>query len=101
MSILCADSCFRRWSFFLIVLFLVHQAALGQGSYTAQVRGTVTDPAHAVVNNVKVTVTNELTSIATTATTNDSGEYAVNGRSEEHTSELQSPCNLVCRLLLE
>src|SRR5256885_15136015 len=25
--------------------------------------------------------------------------YAV--RSEEHTSELQSPCNLVCRLLLE
>src|SRR2546426_8249064 len=37
--------------------------------------------------------------------------YAVSGRlmktgwfeqrSEEHTSELQSPCNLVCRLLLE
>src|SRR5256885_2827139 len=26
----------------------------------------------------------------------DAGE-----RSEEHTSELQSPCNLVCRLLLE
>src|SRR2546426_5003574 len=31
------------------------------------------------------------------------GDYvSVNGlRSEEHTSELQSPCNLVCRLLLE
>src|SRR5256885_10822751 len=28
----------------------------------------------------------------------DSGPGA---RSEEHTSELQSPCNLVCRLLLE
>src|SRR2546426_8569357 len=36
-------------------------------------------------------------------------EYLVSGtlqaprgtRSEEHTSELQSPCNLVCRLLLE
>src|SRR5256885_12245964 len=27
------------------------------------------------------------------------GELVV--RSEEHTSELQSPCNLVCRLLLE
>src|SRR5205807_10432697 len=27
------------------------------------------------------------------------GFYVV--RSEEHTSELQSPCNLVCRLLLE
>src|SRR2546426_2623535 len=25
----------------------------------------------------------------------------VRERSEEHTSELQSPCNLVCRLLLE
>src|SRR5256885_10811197 len=25
----------------------------------------------------------------------------VDCRSEEHTSELQSPCNLVCRLLLE
>src|SRR5256885_12144901 len=35
------------------------------------------------------------------------GIYAINVdsiyeiRSEEHTSELQSPCNLVCRLLLE
>src|SRR5256885_12936193 len=29
------------------------------------------------------------------------GEYWTSTRSEEHTSELQSPCNLVCRLLLE
>src|SRR2546426_8354285 len=27
--------------------------------------------------------------------------FRVIKRSEEHTSELQSPCNLVCRLLLE
>src|SRR5688500_19428743 len=27
--------------------------------------------------------------------------FKVVNRSEEHTSELQSPCNLVCRLLLE
>src|SRR5256885_687626 len=27
--------------------------------------------------------------------------HSVQRRSEEHTSELQSPCNLVCRLLLE
>src|SRR3989454_7882004 len=27
--------------------------------------------------------------------------YSSFARSEEHTSELQSPCNLVCRLLLE
>src|SRR5256885_12807724 len=29
------------------------------------------------------------------------GEFSHIERSEEHTSELQSPCNLVCRLLLE
>src|SRR5256885_2951913 len=29
------------------------------------------------------------------------GAAARQSRSEEHTSELQSPCNLVCRLLLE
>src|SRR5256885_6243932 len=29
------------------------------------------------------------------------GRYVAYSRSEEHTSELQSPCNLVCRLLLE
>src|SRR3989454_5126043 len=28
-------------------------------------------------------------------------EFLDDRRSEEHTSELQSPCNLVCRLLLE
>src|SRR5256885_12173077 len=29
------------------------------------------------------------------------GQRMTGCRSEEHTSELQSPCNLVCRLLLE
>src|SRR5256885_2661685 len=29
------------------------------------------------------------------------GPLLTRRRSEEHTSELQSPCNLVCRLLLE
>src|SRR5256885_7042067 len=28
-------------------------------------------------------------------------DVELHARSEEHTSELQSPCNLVCRLLLE
>src|SRR5256885_11390093 len=28
-------------------------------------------------------------------------DHQLGRRSEEHTSELQSPCNLVCRLLLE
>src|SRR5256885_8582563 len=32
---------------------------------------------------------------------NRAAELMSQARSEEHTSELQSPCNLVCRLLLE
>src|SRR2546426_9371586 len=32
---------------------------------------------------------------------NRPGNVQIENRSEEHTSELQSPCNLVCRLLLE
>src|SRR5256885_10654442 len=32
---------------------------------------------------------------------NAAAQPYVQNRSEEHTSELQSPCNLVCRLLLE
>src|ERR1022692_5198017 len=31
----------------------------------------------------------------------DTAPLSACSRSEEHTSELQSPCNLVCRLLLE
>src|SRR3989454_6233562 len=31
----------------------------------------------------------------------DVRRHGTAARSEEHTSELQSPCNLVCRLLLE
>src|SRR5688500_19396082 len=38
-----------------------------------------------------------------TTSAGDAAVYTIDvvGRSEEHTSELQSPCNLVCRLLLE
>src|SRR5256885_12321717 len=32
---------------------------------------------------------------------NELSPEQLKARSEEHTSELQSPCNLVCRLLLE
>src|SRR5256885_7674809 len=41
---------------------------------------------------------------ATTSTPEPAGKpmtTVIGCRSEEHTSELQSPCNLVCRLLLE
>ena len=39
--------------------------------------------------------------IQDSAITFDSEKWKEINRSEEHTSELQSPCNLVCRLLLE
>ena len=47
-----------------------------------------------------------VTSPTTTADDSDDADTAHTSskstpRSEEHTSELQSPCNLVCRLLLE
>src|SRR2546426_3254674 len=51
-------------------------------------------------------VTLGLTSLQANRTADESIRRALAGvrrgvRSEEHTSELQSPCNLVCRLLLE
>src|SRR5256885_9573062 len=36
-----------------------------------------------------------------TALATAAADHLARHRSEEHTSELQSPCNLVCRLLLE
>src|SRR2546426_4599912 len=40
-------------------------------------------------------------SIFCASATRSPGRSTSRARSEEHTSELQSPCNLVCRLLLE
>src|SRR5256885_10935662 len=40
-------------------------------------------------------------SVSTTRTKWCAAPTTPSTRSEEHTSELQSPCNLVCRLLLE
>src|SRR5256885_13086338 len=43
----------------------------------------------------------EVTTKGTSMFSGDSWLLPLSSRSEEHTSELQSPCNLVCRLLLE
>src|SRR2546426_7959880 len=50
---------------------------------------------HAVANE-RATLFVRFTVVAHAALFQNRGD-----RSEEHTSELQSPCNLVCRLLLE
>src|SRR2546426_1721583 len=52
----------------------------------------------AALNGLRAAVSSAATlaNALTVAQGNTAGQ-----RSEEHTSELQSPCNLVCRLLLE
>ena len=57
--------------------FAIFTAA--QGSYRAQVRGTVSDPSGAVMANVTVTITDTGTSITTVAHTDATGEYNFTG----------------------
>jgi len=63
------------------ILFLLCGISIvfGQGSYTAQVRGTVTDQSGAVVAHAKVVFTDDGTGVATSAATNENGQYVANG----------------------
>ncbi|HEV2401184.1 MAG TPA: carboxypeptidase regulatory-like domain-containing protein [Candidatus Sulfotelmatobacter sp.] len=63
----------------LMMAFFCVNAAWGQGSYAAQVRGRVTDQSGAIVVNATVTITNVATGIAQTIQTNDHGEYFFTG----------------------
>jgi hypothetical protein len=54
-------------------------AAFGQASYTAQIRGVVTDQSGAVVSNAAVTIVNDGTNIAQTAHSDDHGQYFLSG----------------------
>src|SRR2546426_2513590 len=80
-------------------LLLCSLATLGCGAQATH--GRAPDPRHAVscrtgVHRIRLTPTRAVSTPAAAA------RFATqNVRSEEHTSELQSPCNLVCRLLLE
>jgi len=58
---------------------LLATAALGQGSYQAQVRGVVTDQSGALVPNATVTITNDGTNIAQSAQTDEHGQYFLSG----------------------
>src|SRR5256885_15162457 len=55
----------------------------------------------AITINCENTLGSVLVSGVNGITVNTPAGAGVTLRSEEHTSELQSPCNLVCRLLLE
>src|SRR5256885_12172369 len=70
----------------------------------AAARATVAQRA-ADLANAQVTLKRQQELIAAGLVTHqqidDAEARVAQSRSEEHTSELQSPCNLVCRLLLE
>jgi hypothetical protein len=63
-----------RWS--LLVAMMWCLPAFGQ-TITADINGTVTDPAGALVVGAKVTATNLATNVATSSTTNSSGIYSI------------------------
>jgi hypothetical protein len=63
----------------MVGVLLLASAAHGQASYTAQVRGVVTDQTGAVVQGAQVTITNDGTGIATTVHTDDRGLYTFTG----------------------
>jgi carboxypeptidase family protein/TonB-dependent receptor-like protein len=65
----------------LVLCALVASQApvFGQASYTAQIRGVVTDQTGAVVSNATVTITNDATNISLTAHSNDQGMYVLTG----------------------
>src|SRR5256885_16920126 len=66
--------------------------------YTTLFRSAITAGNLTLGGTTRIANNGDATLLATTTTTlSPSGDV----RSEEHTSELQSPCNLVCRLLLE
>ena len=74
----CCGRSVRRLVIFVAVL-AVSTKGSGQASYTAQVRGTLTDQSGAVVANATVTITNDATDIAQTTHTDDHGEYFFTG----------------------
>jgi hypothetical protein len=63
------------------ILFLLSGITIlmAQGSYTSQIRGTVTDPSGAVVQGATVTITNDATGISVVAHSNQQGLYILTG----------------------
>ena len=66
-----------RWAFAVIGALLIATPGVAQ-LITADILGTVTDAAGAVVPNAKVTVVNTATSATRTLQTNGSGDYVFN-----------------------
>ena len=75
----------------LLLVLLTVSLSLAQGSYTAQIRGTVKDQSGAMVNGASVTITNDATGISVTAKTNAEGLYILTGlRPAEYTLKAEA-----------
>ena len=77
----------------MILVSLVFTAeSFAQSSYQAQIRGVVTDPSGAVVQNAAINVTEIETNAQTTAKTDQNGYYVVNGlRPSRYTVKAVAP----------
>ena len=65
--------------------------ALGQASYTAQVRGVVTDSSGASIQDATVTITNDGTNISTQTRTDERGLYLLTGlRPDKYTVKVEA-----------
>jgi hypothetical protein len=69
------------WAVLATLLLFVATAskAYGQASYTAELRGTVTDASGAVIPSARITMTDDGTSISRGTTTNDAGHFIFTG----------------------
>src|SRR5688500_10053938 len=84
----------------------IEELSKGFGSFQGELKemGESSDPQKQGVRNDIDQIRLNLQKVLDLYKDNKYGEALVvarSARSEEHTSELQSPCNLVCRLLLE
>ncbi len=76
----------------LFVLLFLTATAFAQASYTAQIRGVITDQTGAVVPNATITILNEETGIALISHTNDEGLYILAGlRPASYTFRVEAP----------
>src|SRR4029077_4832669 len=76
----------------LVLAVFLAAAALGQGTYQAQVRGVVSDQTGAVVGNATVTITENGTNLSTTAKTGSDGYYILRGlRPSTYSVKVEAP----------
>src|SRR5882672_1165450 len=66
-----------KFLFIFVILAVCGLPVFGQVTPTGSIGGAVTDPQGAVVPNATITVTNKSTGVTRTATTGDSGTFAI------------------------